>query len=174
MDLLGDVLEGLRLESSVFCHAEFSAPWGFSKAALEGAPFHAVVSGQAWVVLVDARPLALDQGDFVVLPHGDAHLLLHAPDAPATSFTDLLTERGAELWRPGQRGPTSPPRLPGRSRNRSVVRLAPWQAKRAADYLEERLDEDFCLTKLRLTSGCRPSISRELSSAPPACRPIVI
>jgi hypothetical protein len=56
-------------------------------------------------VLVDARPLALDQGDFVVLPHGDARLLLHAPDAPATSFTDLLPERGAELWRPGATRP---------------------------------------------------------------------
>jgi AraC-like DNA-binding protein len=102
VDLLGGVLEGLRLESTVFCHARFSAPWGFAKAALEGAPFHAVMSGQAWVILANASPIELGAGDFVVLPHGDEHRLLCAPNVAATSFTDLLTERGAELWRPGQ------------------------------------------------------------------------
>ena len=103
MDLLGNVLEGLRLESTVFCHALFSAPWGFSKAALAGAPFHAVMAGQAYVELPDTALLELGHGDYLVLPHGDAHRLLCAPDASATSFTNLLIERGAELWCPGQR-----------------------------------------------------------------------
>lgn len=102
MDLLGNVLEGLRLESTVFCHARFSAPWGFSKAALEGAPFHAIMTGRAWVALPDTPPFEIEAGDFILLPQGDQHLLLCAPDAEATSFTDLLDERGAKLWQPGQ------------------------------------------------------------------------
>lgn len=103
MDLLGDILEGLRLESTVFCHARFSAPWGFAKAALAGAPFHAVMSGRACVEMDGAAPVLLGPGDFVVLPHGDAHRLLCSPGAPTSSFTALLEQRGAELWRPGQR-----------------------------------------------------------------------
>ncbi len=104
MDLLADVLAGLRLESTVFCHAALSAPWGFSKDALAGAPFHAVTEGRAWVRIEGApEALELGAGDLVVLPHGHAHTLAGSPEAETTSFTALLGARGAELWKPGQR-----------------------------------------------------------------------
>lgn len=104
MDLLGSVLADLQQESVVFCHAEFTLPWGFAKARLEGAPFHAITSGQAWVQLPDeAQARLLEAGDLLVLPHGDAHHLLGAPQAETLSFTALLAARGANLWQPGRR-----------------------------------------------------------------------
>jgi AraC-like DNA-binding protein len=104
MDLLSNVLSGLQQESIVFCHAELTAPWGFAKAHLQGTPFHAVTAGCAWVKLSDeAQPRQLEAGDLIVLPQGDAHLLLSEPQAKTISFTELLADRGAKLWQPGMR-----------------------------------------------------------------------
>ena len=101
MDLLGSVLADLQQESVVFCHAELTAPWGFAKARLAGAPFHAVTAGEAWVKLPhEPEPRRLGAGDLIVLPHGDAHSLLGEPDAEVVSFTELLAARGAKLWQP--------------------------------------------------------------------------
>lgn len=103
MDLLGSILADLQQESVVFCHAELTAPWGFAKARLDGAPFHALTSGQAWVQLPDeSHARLLEAGDLIVLPHGDAHNLLGEPQAATVSFTDLLAARGANLWQPGR------------------------------------------------------------------------
>jgi len=97
------VLAGLRQESLVFCHAELTAPWGFAKAQLEGAPFHAVTRGQAWVKLADETIFReLGAGDFIVLPHGDAHRLCGAPDAETVSFTEILAQQNSTLWQPGR------------------------------------------------------------------------
>lgn len=104
MDLLGDVLAGLRLESTVFCFGELSAPWGFAKDALMGSPFHAVTEGEAFVTLSgETESRKLIEGDLIVLPRGDAHTLACAPESQVTSFTQILANRGAELWQPGQR-----------------------------------------------------------------------
>ena len=104
MDLLGSVLADLQQESVVFCHADLTAPWGFAKARLEGAPFHAITAGQAWMELPDEpHPRRLGAGDLIVLPHGDAHTLLSEPQEEAVSFTELLAARGAKLWQPGRR-----------------------------------------------------------------------
>ena len=111
MDLLSDVLTDLQQESVVFCHAELTAPWGFAKARLDGAPFHAVITGQAWMKMPnEPEPRRLGAGDLIVLPQGDAHNLLSEPHEKAVSFTELLAARGAKLWQPG-RHTTSPIRL---------------------------------------------------------------
>jgi len=36
MTIIDDVLDGLRLDSSVFCRMSLSGDWGFAKAALSG------------------------------------------------------------------------------------------------------------------------------------------
>lgn len=112
MDLLGSVLADLQQESIVFCHAELTAPWGFAKAQLNGAPFHAITTGQAWVKLPDEpEPRKLNAGDLIVLPQGDPHHLLGEPQAEAVSFTELLAARGAKLWQPNSKRSAAPVHL---------------------------------------------------------------
>jgi len=55
------------------------------------ASFHLVVRGQCWLrspVLESA--LQLDEGDFVVFPHGDRHVLAGTLDAPVCPAQELL------------------------------------------------------------------------------------
>lgn len=95
MDILSDVLRGVRLEGALFLHAEFREPWcvqapdGATLArvlqprATQLAVCHLVLSGRCWVRPDGSTPLALEAGDVVVLAHGHAHLigsgLQHAP-----------------------------------------------------------------------------------------------
>ena len=113
MDTLGGILSQLQQESIVFCHAELTAPWGFSKDRLDGAPFHAVISGTAWVGLDGGKTrIEMKPGDFLVLPHGDSHTLTAEPGTPAVSFTQVLKAQvGSLLWKPGGKRSGGPVRM---------------------------------------------------------------
>ncbi len=85
MDAFSEVLSGVKLTGAVFFSAAFSAPWGFSTTepkamAAKVAPgaehlvlYHLVLDGRAVVELPNQEAIALESGDVVVLPHGDAH-----------------------------------------------------------------------------------------------------
>ncbi len=104
MDPLSDVLRDLHLESTVFCVFELRAPWGVQKMAHEGAPFHIVTEGRCWVQFELERPIELRTGDLVVIPHGDSHQLLSAPDAPSEPIGAVLARCGVDAtWVPGRR-----------------------------------------------------------------------
>ncbi len=104
MDLIESVLEGLRLQSTVFCRMELTGAWGFAKPPLQGAPFHAILSGEAWLRLpAQRKPTLLRAGDVVILPGGDAHELMSAPGAPLVVFKALLAAQGVQPWSPGVR-----------------------------------------------------------------------
>ena len=104
MTLIDDILEGLRLQSSVFCRMTLSGNWGFAKDALSGAPFHLLLSGRAWLRTEDgndAQPI--DPGDIVILPRGEKHRLLSQPDADTVPFRQVSESRGLSPWTPGMR-----------------------------------------------------------------------
>ena len=104
MKLIDDILEGLRLQSTVFCRMTLSGGWGFAKEALSGAPFYLMLSGRAWLLTDDlADPLALDPGDIVVLPRGEKHCLKSQLDAELVPFRQVAEGLGLSLWAPGTR-----------------------------------------------------------------------
>jgi AraC-like DNA-binding protein len=103
MSLVNEVLEGLHLESSVFCRMTLHGDWGFAKEALSGAPFHLIISGHAWLDRNGAESIRLDPGDIVILPHGDAHHLLAKPDGATISFAGVSSGMGLTPWLPGVR-----------------------------------------------------------------------
>ncbi len=94
MDVLSDVLRECRVEGSVFCRFELGTRWAVAYPAGDIAAFHVITRG-ACVLEVDPGPdggtarggrapaerLALEAGDFVVLPHGHAHVLRDAGPA---------------------------------------------------------------------------------------------
>jgi AraC-like DNA-binding protein len=92
MDVVSDVLRAIRLSGIVTFHTELTAPWGlavppaamlapvFGLETRRLIPFHAVAKGSC-VSLLDG-PARLDEGDVVMYPQGDAHVL--ASDAAVT------------------------------------------------------------------------------------------
>lgn len=117
MDVLSDVLRVVRLKGAFFLNAQCHEPW--CVAAPRGAELapvlspadehmavcHLVVEGRCWVQLPGSEPVALEAGDVVVLPHGDAHLIgsaLHQGSVDARHAISLklpelaLTRYGGE------------------------------------------------------------------------------
>lgn len=80
-DVLTDLLETMRLRSSLYSTAELHAPWGMTFAAAQGFVFHVVHEGEGWLH-ADGR-YQLRAGDVVVIRRGLPHALTDQPDTPA-------------------------------------------------------------------------------------------
>jgi len=102
--LVDEILEGLRLESSVFSRMTLFGDWGFAKDALNGAPFHLVLEGEAWLSASGSgEPVRMTAGDIAILPLGEPHRLLSRPDAPAVPWMQVADSMGWTHWKPGMR-----------------------------------------------------------------------
>lgn len=88
MDVLTDVLNTLRLQSTLYCRSELREPWGLYFGPTRVATFHVIDRGTCWLQLDgQAEPIALAGGDLIVLPRGTGHLLSSAPGlTPATTI----------------------------------------------------------------------------------------
>ena len=90
-DVLSDVLRAVRLTGAVYFDHELSSPWvaeapHSSKVAsmvMPGAQrvieYHLIARGSCWGHAVGDEPVRLLQGDLIVFPQGDAHVLSSAP-----------------------------------------------------------------------------------------------
>src|SRR5262249_688176 len=69
----------------------FTSPWAIKIDHKDYAHFHYVENGEAWIELekTGARTKLLS-GDFVIMPHGDAHFLTDYSKANAVSVKQLL------------------------------------------------------------------------------------
>ncbi|MFT3752539.1 MAG: AraC family transcriptional regulator [Paludibacter sp.] len=93
LDPLSDVLRSVRLRGSVFFHVSCRDQWAaYAPSSREVAPavmpgaehvieYHLFVKGGGWVAVDGEPPLRLQEGDIVMLPHGDAHTVSSAPGA---------------------------------------------------------------------------------------------
>jgi AraC-like DNA-binding protein len=93
MDVLSDVLQGVRLTGAVFFEMEAHSPWVGttpSSSVIAGLVmpeaehvicFHILMAGTGWATLADnsAPPLHLNAGDVVVVSKGDSHFLSSSP-----------------------------------------------------------------------------------------------
>jgi AraC-like DNA-binding protein len=88
MDVLSEVLRAVKLDGALFYNAEFSAPWAarsidaqtvtsyLSPNSQHVIIFHLMTEGRAYAhVEGDDRPIPLNAGDILIVPHGDAHIL---------------------------------------------------------------------------------------------------
>lgn len=90
-DTLSDVLRAVRLRGAVFYYIEGSSPWvaeappakEIIPAIMPGAEhmieFHGVIEGSCWAAIVGEPPLRLLEGDVVLFPQGDPHVMSSAP-----------------------------------------------------------------------------------------------
>lgn len=90
-DTLSDVLRTVRLQGAVFFHVTGGREWAaeapasrdIASVVMPGAEhvmeYHVVTSGDCWAGIVGEQPVRLAEGDIIVFPHGDAHVLSSAP-----------------------------------------------------------------------------------------------
>lgn len=108
-DVLSDVLRAIRLTGVVFFDFELSDPWvveapparEIASSVMPGAQrvieYHLIARGNGWGQAVGGEPIRLREGDLLVFPQGDPHVLSSAPgmrEQPDLSyFVRLSTPR---------------------------------------------------------------------------------
>lgn len=90
-DVLSDVLRSVRLTGAVYYDFDLSSPWvaeapascDIAATVMPGAQrvieYHLVARGACWGQLVGESPIRLREGDLIVFPQGDPHVLSSAP-----------------------------------------------------------------------------------------------
>lgn len=110
-DALSEVLRAVRLRGAIFFHVQGMAPWAAETPpsreivdkVLPGAEhmleFHAVIGGSCWAAIVGQPPVRLDEGDLILFPQGDAHVVSSAPGVrPSVSGKEVFaTPRPSQL-----------------------------------------------------------------------------
>jgi AraC-like DNA-binding protein len=104
-DVLSLVLNTLQFKGEVFCYSKFTAPWAIRLKAKNYAPFHFIERGQVRLKLEKSGAEAfLASGDFVVLPHGGAHILRDNDKTQPVNAERLLEKREDHILRHGGGG----------------------------------------------------------------------
>lgn len=96
-DTLSDLLRAVRLKGALFYYIEGADPWvaeapaarEIIAAIMPGAghmiEFHGIVKGSCWAALLGESPIRLSEGDVILFPQGDAHVMSSAPGMRAGS-----------------------------------------------------------------------------------------
>lgn len=99
VDPLGETLYMLRLNGSLYCHSELTAPWGIDMPPLDGKMmFHIVLQGSCVLEIEGQDTVHLKEGDFALLPKGEGHALLCAPGQPAIDLFDIPIKQISERY----------------------------------------------------------------------------
>jgi AraC-like DNA-binding protein len=111
-DTLSDVLAAVHLSGSVFFEVTAKSPWvaeapPAAQIASQVAPgaqhaieYHVVTAGSCWISLVGnnaSEPVKLTEGDIVVVPHGDPHVVSSAPGMRAEPNFDVYGKPGEDV-----------------------------------------------------------------------------
>lgn len=107
-DTLSDLLRSVRLRGALFFHVDCASPFvseapqasTIGPAILPGSEhvmeYHVVTRGSCWAGVLGEPPVQMQQGDVVVFPHGDAHVISSAPGMRAEPALDFLFQPRAE------------------------------------------------------------------------------
>ena len=110
-DTLSDLLRAVRFRGALFYYIEGASPWvaeappasEIIPAILPGAEhmieFHGVVKGSCWAAIAGESPLRLEEGDVVLFPQGDPHVMSSAPGmrAPGVDRSFFFSPRPPQL-----------------------------------------------------------------------------
>lgn len=123
-DTLSDVLRAVRLKGAVFFYVTGGSEWAaesppskdIGAAVMPGAEhvmqYHVVTQGACFAAIVGLPPVRLEEGDVVLFPHGDSHVLSSAPGMRADPAVAGLYEAKIDrlpihIRLEGTRGPAS-------------------------------------------------------------------
>jgi len=100
MDALSDVLDSLKLKGVVYQKIRFTAPWGVAIAQDQYSQFWRLLKGTCYVSIPGEEIIKMDEGDFILVPHGAAHRILGHPDnasVPSAQYVKAL-QNGQPLF----------------------------------------------------------------------------
>lgn len=82
MDILSDILNRVGLRGTLYFRTSLTAPWGVEVPKYQNvARFHFAHKGRCLVRIAGVdQPVALEQGDLVIIPHGATHRLYCTPE----------------------------------------------------------------------------------------------
>jgi AraC-like DNA-binding protein len=121
-DVLSSVLGSVHLTGAVYFDFELSSPWvaeappsrEIAAIVMPGAQrvieYHLVARGACWGHAVDEPPIRLEEGDLIVFPQGDAHVLSSAPGLRANPDMSLFARPTTPLPLVYERGGGGPER----------------------------------------------------------------
>ncbi|HET6348121.1 MAG TPA: AraC family transcriptional regulator [Candidatus Krumholzibacteria bacterium] len=101
-DTLSDLLRAVRLRGAVFFYIKGASPWvaetppaeEFIRAIMPGVdqlmPFHGLAKGSCWAAIAGEKPVLLEEGDVVLFPHGDPHVMSSTPGLRAQRVSTAL------------------------------------------------------------------------------------
>ncbi len=91
MDALTEVLNAVRIRSTVYCPTEASGPFGLSVGARDGAKFCLVLQGHCWIEVEGQKPVRIEEGDFVAVTRSVAHTVRTSPNSPILGLEAFLS-----------------------------------------------------------------------------------
>src|SRR5882672_1521622 len=119
MDVLSEVLKVVKLQGALFYNGEFSSPWSIRAASSRGLAhhlvpgaghvivYHLLTEGRASIRMENGETLELRDGDLVMIPHGDPHIMENGPVTTTVDDSHQLAQvlaQGLKLWRLGGGG----------------------------------------------------------------------
>ena len=93
MDALSDVLSTVHFKGTIFCQAEFTAPWGLSSGNFPGhTGFLMMVRGSCLMEVPGKPALALAAGDLLLAPKGHGYTIKDAESSTAITMEDAFNQ----------------------------------------------------------------------------------
>ena len=93
MDALTDILNTLRLSSTLYFRTELTSPWAIDVPGKGSvARFHIVIRGQCWLQIDGNEGVHMSNGDLLIVPHGATHVIAHVPTTEARPLSEVLDE----------------------------------------------------------------------------------
>lgn len=108
-DVLSDVLRAVHLTGAVYFDFELSDPWvaeapascDIAAKVMPGAQrvieYHVIARGSAWGNAIGEEPIRLREGDIIVFPQGDRHVLSSSPGMRAEPSMPVAPHASASL-----------------------------------------------------------------------------
>lgn len=110
MDVVSDAISAMRLGHPSSNRLRMKGSWCARLDPYDGAGFHVVLKGNAWLLPEGGTPVSLGVGDAVLLPHGTGHVIADSPmDAPEMAppfdqLTQMTTKEAGTRTQPGHPG----------------------------------------------------------------------
>src|SRR5512134_1109201 len=121
-DVLSDVLRSVRLSGAIYFDFELSSPWvaeapsshEIAATVMPGSQrvieYHLIARGACWGNAVGEPPIRLKEGDLIIFPQGDPHVLSSAPGMRASPDMSLFVRARNALPLVYERGGGGPDR----------------------------------------------------------------
>jgi AraC family transcriptional regulator, activator of mtrCDE len=97
-DLLSAILCAYNVKSGIYAHPTLCGNWRFGARGEGSASFHLIARGEGYLHMANSKPVQIETGDLIVLPHDDWHML---------SSTERLPNHEPQLQTNGVGSPTT-------------------------------------------------------------------